>query len=280
MKTITELKQELNELESQKQNFKSIDKISIMQFLKYKRILTQKEKIFNKLEKNITMGKAVDFWYNESTKSWIENPSINCRKYYNMEKNAAYKKDLKLYQLGLINKKPSSPFIQYIKMKFRPIKENINTTIEDFKRAKPQIKLFKLKISDIKVPKIKLPKISNITFINSFRQKYNSFITQTLPQKTNSIIFNLVVSCLKITKNLKDNYTYLKNFLYYKKSFKYMRNMVNIANSSITNNTTYQKKNEFKDSLKVSPENIVFSDKKVFPHQKVQSMNNHLHMEL
>ena len=99
MKKIYKLNQKLENLESQKQKFNSLETISIFQFIKYKKILSQKTKISKQLQKLTSIGNYINFWYDTKTNSWIENPKINCRKYQKLEKNAEYKKDLKLYKI-------------------------------------------------------------------------------------------------------------------------------------------------------------------------------------
>lgn len=101
MKKINTLNLKLEHLESQKQNFKSLENISLLDFFKYKNILSKQNKITKQMEKIYSLGKNINFWYDAKTNSWIENPKINCRKYYKLEKNIAYKKDLKLYKLRI-----------------------------------------------------------------------------------------------------------------------------------------------------------------------------------
>ena len=101
MKKINTLNLKLEHLESQKQNFKSLENISLLDFFKYKNILSKQNKITKQMEKIYSLSKNINFWYDTKTNSWIENPKINCRKYYKLEKNLAYKKDLKLYKLRI-----------------------------------------------------------------------------------------------------------------------------------------------------------------------------------
>lgn len=102
MKKIYKLNQKLEQLESQKQNFNSLENISLFQFIKYKNIVSKKNKISKQMQKIASLGEDINFWYNAKTNSWIENPKINCRRYYKLEKNVAYKKNLKLYKLRSI----------------------------------------------------------------------------------------------------------------------------------------------------------------------------------
>jgi len=102
MKKIYKLNQKLEQLESQKQSFNSLENISLLQFIKYKNIVSKKNKISKQMQKITSLGEDINFWYNSKTNSWIQNPKINCRKYYKLEKNIAYKKNLKLYKLRSI----------------------------------------------------------------------------------------------------------------------------------------------------------------------------------
>ena len=110
MTKLYKLSQKLEQLESQKQNFKSLENISLIKFIQYKHIISKKNKINKQMQKITSLGRYINFWYDFKTKSWIENPKINCRKYYKLEQNIAYKKNLKLYKLRFIKNKTFTPF--------------------------------------------------------------------------------------------------------------------------------------------------------------------------
>lgn len=133
MKKIYKLNQKLEKLESQKQNSESLENISFFKFIKYKKILSQKKRIGKKLNKMLSLGEKINFWYDSNTKSWIENSKISCRKYYKLERYAAYKKDLKLYKLGLLSKRPRSPLFQDILKITEPIGKEFKFFLQDLK---------------------------------------------------------------------------------------------------------------------------------------------------
>lgn len=94
MSKINDLNQKLEFLNSQKPKFESLENISLLQFIKYKNIVTKENKIRKQISKYISLKSEINFWYDSINKSWIENPKINCNKYCELERKASYKKIL------------------------------------------------------------------------------------------------------------------------------------------------------------------------------------------
>ncbi|MBR2240305.1 MAG: hypothetical protein IJ890_02830 [Clostridia bacterium] len=225
MKNLNNLNQKLKNLQSQKKNFSSINDISLMQFLKFKSILSKEKKISKQIDNTISQGNEINFWYDSTTKSWIENPHINCRKYYKLENNAAYKKDLKLYKLGLSSRKPIHPLIQKLERLLSPITNFIK---ENYSKIKP--------------------KLSKCNFFKKFYQKYNYFKSQTLPKNINKLAVDTASIGIKGYRHLKSNCRYIRNSITSKDSFKYLKNVINQANNKIDN---YENQKNFRESLKI-----------------------------
>ena len=115
MKKINYLNQKLKKLQSQKVNFDSLENISILQFIKYKNIISKKARINEQMKKAKASLNEINTWYDNLNKSLIENPKINCRKYDKLQKKAEFKKNFKLYKLGFIEKIPLPPLLQKVK---------------------------------------------------------------------------------------------------------------------------------------------------------------------
>lgn len=167
MSKINDLHQKLKDLNSQKQNFKSIENLSLLQFIKFKNLITKENKIRNKITKCVSLSSEINFWYDTVNKSWVENPKIKCNQYCKLERKASYKKNLKLYRLGFINKKPLSPLVQDIS-----------------KILLPFSKLFKFVYSNVKT------KMQKISIIKKICNKINYLKSTLLPQKINKLAIN------------------------------------------------------------------------------------------
>ena len=225
MKNLNNLSQKLEKLQSQKKTFNSINNISLAQFIQFKRILSKEKKINKKMENVISLGNEINFWYDSKTKSWIENPNINCRKYYKMEKNAAYKKNLKLYKLGLCEKRPLPPIILSLKAFFKPITIFLKQQFENLK-----------------------PVLSKYNFFKKIHQKFNYFKSYTLPKNINKLAVNTASIGIKGYRHLRSNCRYIRSNIVSKDSFKYLKNVINEANRKVDN---YEKSLSFRDSLKI-----------------------------
>ena len=227
MSKINDLHKKLQNLNSQKQNFKSLENLSLLQFIKFKNLITQENKIRNKISKYVSLSSEINFWYDTVNKSWIENPKINCNKYCKLERKASYKKNLKLYKLGFINKKPLPPLIQNIT-----------------KLSSPICKLSKSIYSNIKT------KILKISILKKISKKLNFIKSTLLPQKINKLAINTAKIGIKGYRHLESNCKLVRNSIEAKNSFKYLKNVIKQANQEILFS---EKEKEFKDSLRVNP---------------------------
>ena len=257
MKKIIKLNLELSKLESQKQNFKSLENVSIHEFIKYKHILSKQKKISSQIEKMISLGEEINFWYDTQNNSWIQNPNISCKKYFRLEKHAAYKKNLKLYQLGLLDKKPLPIFLQDIIKISSSVKEKFNPIIK--------------KINS-KLPKFDL---SKFVFIQKIINKHHYLKSIFIPNKINTIAVNTAKIGIKGYRKLQANYRFVRHFFKSKNSFKYVKNVINEANHLIS---LEEKKQRFKQSLQVSPSVLkqnIKSESKISISQKDISKNDY-----
>lgn len=227
MSKINDLHQKLQDLSSQKQNFKSLENISLLQFIKFKSLITKENKVRKKITKYISLNSKINFWYDSINKSWIENPQINCNKYYKLERKASYKKDLKLYKLGFINKRPISPLVQTISKIILPISG-----------------LFKFIYSKVK------QKIHKINIIKKIYNKFNYFKSTLLPQKIDKIAINTAKIGIKGYRQLQSNYRLVRRSFESKKSFKYFQNVIKEANKQISYS---EQQKIFRESLRVNP---------------------------
>lgn len=247
MKKIYKLNQKLEYLESRKQNFSSLENISIIRFIKYKNLISKENKISKQMQKITSLGEEINFWYDSNTKSWIENPKINCRKYYRLEQNAAYKKDLKLYKLGLIDKKPLPPLIQNLYNKFNPILKSANSTIKE-----------------------NHPKIQKYNFFKIFYDKYKNFTSYTLPQKLNKLAINSTKKCIKCYRKIHDDISFFRRCITYKNSIKYLHMIKQEATKQLD---ACENVKSFRDSIRV--ENIDSSNY-ISLHENKADMNKEI----
>jgi hypothetical protein len=222
MKSNKILTDELEKLKSQEINYGSLNNLSILQFIKYKRILSKERKINTQLAKNNLLGNKIRFWYNSQTKSWIDNPKISCRKYFKMEQRAQYKKNLLLYKLGIINQKPLPPMIHNINNSLYPIKDFFKNTIK--------------------------PLLIKCNFFRKIYDKYDFFKSQILPQKINNLAINTASIGIKGYRTLQSDCRFIRSSVSSKNSFKYLKCVIQEANNRLDNS---EKTNSFKNSLKI-----------------------------
>ena len=255
MKNFNYLSQNLEKLQSQKKKFNSINDISLVQFIKFKKLVSKEKKISKQMENAISQGNEINFWYDSQTKSWIENPNINCRKYYKMEQTAAYKKNLTLYKLGLSSQRPIPPLIQNIRNHLSPI----NNFIKE--------KHLKIK-----------PILSKFNYFKKIHKNYNYFKSETLPKNINKLAINTATIGIKGYRHLKSNYRFIKNSVTSKNSFKYIKIVILEANKQID---SQEKQYGFRESLKVenfvSNHNSNYIKKKKSPYSISQKNNNKIY---
>lgn len=222
MKKFNTLNKQLQNLQSQKNKLYSIENLSIFQFIKYKKLISKESKITKQMQKISNLENNINLWYTTSTKNWIEDPKINCRKYCKLEQNATYKRNIKLYKLCLINKKPLSPFIQN---KFDFISGNIKPIINEI-----------------------YTKIQKYNFFKIFYDKYKYFTSYTLPQKLNKLAINSTKKFIKHYRKMYNGIHFFRNYISSKDSIRYISMIKQEATKQLDN---CEKATSFRDSIKV-----------------------------
>ena len=254
MKNINQLNQKIQILESQKKKFKSLENLSILEFIKYTYIKSKQLKLSMKLENLVSQGNEINFWYDKATKSWIENPKINCRKYSRLEKRASYKKNLKLYKLGFIEKKPFPPLSQDIITKIAQTLNNFSPILDDFKYV----------FSKIRFPKFVL--------LNKIHNKFTTFKSEILPHKINNLAINTASIGIKGYRMFQSDCRFIRNTISSTNSIKYLRNIINQANMKISNG---HESADFRQSLRVnvgSPSaNVIITNQHDFKNKSINS---------
>lgn len=235
MKNINYYNQKLEKLQAQKKALPSVKNMSIAQFIRYKKIDSKEKKLCFLMEKNLALGNEINFWYSTQNKSWIENPNISAMKYCKLERNATYKKDLKLYKLGLIDKKPLHPVLEKLAKFFSPVKNILKESFHNFKKT-----------------------ISKYNFFKIIHKKIVYFKSNTLPQKFNHLAVSTATAGIKGYKRLQANCRYIRNTLASKDSFKYIKNVINEAHHIVENSESskenYPKEEEnntFRENIKL-----------------------------
>lgn len=222
MKKFNKLNKQLQNLQSQKNKLYSIENLSIFQFIKYKKLISKENKIIKQMQKISNLENNINLWYNTSIKNWIKNPKINCRKYCKLEQNATYKRNLRLYKLGLITKKPLTPFIQN---KFDFISETIKPLINQ-----------------------NYTKIQKYNFFKIFYNKYKHFTSYTLPPNLNKLAINSAKKCIKHYRKMHNGINFFRNYINSKDSIRYLSMVKQEAIKQLDN---CEKATNFKDSIKV-----------------------------
>ena len=240
MRKINELNQKIKQLESQKKIFSSLENISIQEFIKYKSTIHQINKAKSQIDKIKFKEKEINFWYDTTTKSWIENPKINCRKFSRLQKRATYKKNLNLYKLGVLNQKPLPPLL-----------ENLEVPLD--------------KINTLK---------SN--YFQNIHDKYYYFISYYLPRNINKLAINAAKFGITEYRKLRSKCKLFTNYVSSRNLFKYLKNIIYQANSLVDevsskqnninhiNSTRTPKEIQFRQSLRFYPTNnkiVVTKDK-------------------
>ena len=232
MKKISKLNQDLKKLQSQKKDLISIETISLFQFLKFKNLISKENKINKQIEKLSSQAEEINFWYDSNTKSWIQNPKINCRKYDRLHKRAKYKRDLKLYQLGYLDYLPLPPILQ------------------KFKQFLPKIDYSKL------------------NFFKNISNEFNYFKSYKFPQKINQLAINTTKKFIQGYRKIQSDYKFIRTVVGSKSSIRYIKSIIEQATIqidekdkiSIQNSPKPRKKEfDFRQSLKVNPINPLTS---------------------
>lgn len=250
MNSLHNLNLKLEKLESQKKRFTSINDISVLQFIHYKRILSKEKKLCQKIERKEALGDEINFWYDSQTKSWIENPNINPRKYCRMEKYAEYKKNLKLYKLGIANKRPTHPILQNMLRITLPIKTAIKERFEDIK-----------------------PILSKYNLFHKLNKKIKHFKSETLPKNINKLAIRTACVGIKGYKHLQNNCRYIRSSFASKDSIRFLKNVIEEANHQVNSS---EKHNSFRESLKVENYNDNTAGYKKYCNEKIVVLPTYL----
>lgn len=234
MKKYNQLNQQLNDLQSQKITFSKIENLSLIQFIKYKKILSKENQILNQMKKISNLEYEINQSYNSFTQKCIENPKINCRKYCRLERKAQYKKEKSLYNLGLIEKKPTPILFQKSYEKLKPLLDKLNS----FYQLHNPINF-----------------ISNNYKI--FSTKINTFKSDVIPNSFNKIAIFSAKKCIRGYKALKQDVKYFRNCMSNTNTLKYLKFIKEEALRQV--NTNNCSSLSFRDYIKVDP---VFLDPK------------------
>lgn len=233
MKSIKKLSKQLQKIESiekQMKSVKSVDQISIIRFLKYKNCSQKKNEIIRQIKEVKRTAYGAKLLYEYETGCWVDNLSINCRKYKSLERKARYRRDLKLFKCGFLEDRPIPPFIQFIQSKF----PNLD--------------------------------ISNNVFFKKIRNDIINFKSNILPQKINKIAINSAKLCIRGYKKAQKNYECAKAYVLSQESAKYIRKVFENANKELAYADEAQesivradndKVAEYKASLKVQPQSSI-----------------------
>lgn len=226
MKSIKKLNsklQKIEEYEKQMKNFSKIEEIPYLQLIKYKNIMKQKQKITKEKYLVERFAKGSELLYKYNTNRWISDQNINCRKYCKLEARAKYERDLNLYKSGVIDERPISPRIQYLK----------------------NLKLF------------------NNVFFKKVHNKLVNFKSNILPKKINQTAIGTAKLCIQGYRKIQSDCIYMRKYISTKKSVKYIKNIFYDANRQLLQANTIEKNNyadkekSYRDSLRVQPQNYI-----------------------
>ena len=216
---INALNLKLQNLQKQTMNLHQIEEMSLTQFLRFKLLISKRNKIDSKIQKKNDLANQINKWYNSYNDSLLKNPKVSCRKYCKLQQNAEYKRDLKLYKLGFLSEKPQTQIHKHIKNY-----------------------------------------CSKFTLFQNIKKRVSYFKSCLLPQKINLLAVNAAVLGIKGYRKFEYDYKLFKNTISSKESFKYLKNVINEANTQLNNvNSHMQSGNRplstaeisFRDSLKL-----------------------------
>lgn len=148
----------------------SISCISSKQLLKYHSLISRKELLESKISKILKSKKQIIQNYSQKNEIWLHDNNLNCRQYCKLEEQEAYKRDKKLYKLGLLNSKPNHPIVKKFKEffstnVFEPISDEILPKINSYSQSvikkSPICKMFnKIKKFNKEVLPVKLTNLA------------------------------------------------------------------------------------------------------------------------
>jgi len=193
MRNIKKLNLKLKEIESTTKNPKQISNMSLFDFIIYKHNISKKKKIKTKLKKLILYAKSTIDWYTKYTDRLIDNFKISPVQFNKLEKKAKYKRNITLYKLGLVNKKPIHPY-------FIPIKKILDLALRP---------LSKLLLT------------------------YKNLCSNIIPQKTNNIAVRAAKLCIRGCQKIKSHYQFFSNNLNSTSSAKYVHNIFEQAKQQL-----------------------------------------------
>lgn len=214
MKSIKKLNQKLQKIEKieqQMKKYKSVGEIPIIQFLIYKNNIHRRDKICKEIEQVKRYAKGSKLLYEYEINCWIENPNINCREYSKLEAKAKYRRNLKLYKCGYLEKKPTLPFIQKFQSKFE-----------------------------------KISWLNNVLF-QKINNKIINFNSNVLPHKINKIAVNSAKLCIQGVKKVQSECNSIKAYVASKDSIKYIRNVFKHASNQLAYSNETPKESKSKD---------------------------------
>ena len=215
MKKISALNQKLQKINDLLQNTPPMDALSFGQFIKYKRILKQKEKIKHELKKSMLAGQNVIAWYEKYDQELINNMKISCRQYCRKQTRAEYKRNITLYRLGLTDKKPRHPILGPISNKFSI-----------------------------------LSKVIQIPF-KYIHKKFENLRSNIIPKHFNNIAIGTAKVGIRGYRTLKSNCSYIKQKFNSSDYSKYLRNIISEAENQLNSPApviTQYKTNSYKPS--------------------------------
>ncbi len=212
MKKISTLNQQLQKINELLQNAPPMDTLSLWQFIRYKNLYRKRETTKIKLKESILAGKDIISWYEKYNKEQLNNLKISCKTYCRRQKRAEYKRNITLFKLGLINKKPKHPILGPISDKLSILKKAIK---------KP---------------------------FNLFHKNFENLRSNIIPQNIN----NLAVSAAKVGirgyRTIKSNCAYVKRKFNSSEYSQYLRNIINQAENQLDSTPQITVKHNFDSS--------------------------------
>ncbi len=217
---------ELNEIVGILNNFPPIHNVSSKELQKYKNLISRKEFLQKKINTLLNKRTKIINKYNNKNRIWLAS-NMNCRKYYKLEQSAAYSRDSSLYKLGMLNSKPTLPFIQNFKIIFHEkfleplsfklshIKNRINSYFKNASEKSPLYQTVKKSRNYIKndlpvsltkaaVSGVKRCIVTYRKFTNTINSSFHSF-TRTVSSAPTIRTLASIVKEAKMEADLQQN---------------------------------------------------------------------------
>ena len=235
---------ELNEIVGILNNFPPIYDISLKELQKYKKLVSRKEFLQKKINCILNKRTKIIDKYNNKNRIWLAS-NMNCRKYYKLEQSAAYSRDSSLYKLGMLNSKPTPPFIQNFKNIFH---EKISEPLS-----------FKLSHIKNKINSY-LKKVSEKSPIYQTVKKSKNYIRNDLPVSLTNVAVSSVKRCIvtyrKFTSTINGSVHLFTRTI---SSAPTIRTMASIINKAKIEADLQQ--NQFLARIKVDPNTNEYNNK-------------------